>query len=273
MVDNYRPRLAMNKWLRRILMPIFARVNPGVICIRHHLTHKPFYLHSFRHRGYWFYGSQREHETISLFHTLINRGDVVFEIGAHIGYFSTFFAEKVGKNGQVIVFEPSEANLKLLRRNASAFPNIVVQAIAAGNRIGKASFFIENVTGQNNSLYADYRLFESTRKSAHINAQYQEITVDITTLDAFIEQTRFTPSFIKIDAEGAELEILQGAHNTLTKCQPIMMVEVTQNYGAVFDLLQTEGYHLMDEDRNPLMRNARFSGNVFCIPFDRDLPS
>ena len=82
--------------LRRLLLPLFARINPGDITIRHHFTQQPFRLHSFKHKGYWFHGAKREQSTMALFAKLINPGDVVVEVGGHIGYIAVYFSHLVG---------------------------------------------------------------------------------------------------------------------------------------------------------------------------------
>src|SRR6478735_1296610 len=107
----------MLKFARRSLLPIFAKVNPGDITIKNHYTGDALHLHSFQHKGYWFYGRRREAATMKLFQRLIQPESVVAEVGGHIGYITQFFATLVGPRGRVYVFEPGPNNLPYLRAN------------------------------------------------------------------------------------------------------------------------------------------------------------
>src|SRR5216684_3285865 len=90
------PQHSVSLHLRSIVLRFLRRVNPGDMTIRHHYTNDRFKLHSFRHRGYWYFGKHREYETMSLFPEIIADGDFVVEIGGHIGYMSLYFAHLVG---------------------------------------------------------------------------------------------------------------------------------------------------------------------------------
>ena len=105
--------------LRRLAIRILNRVNPGDITIRHPYTKERFRLHSFRHKDYWYHGKSREEHSMHLFSELISPGDLVIDIGGHIGYISSYFAGLVGPKGQVIVFEPGSNNLPYLRKNVA----------------------------------------------------------------------------------------------------------------------------------------------------------
>jgi predicted methyltransferase len=72
-----------------------------------------FGSHSFKHYTYWYDGERREQTTMELFAKLINPGDVVVEVGGHIGYIAVYFSHLVGKQGRVVVFEPGPNNFTL----------------------------------------------------------------------------------------------------------------------------------------------------------------
>src|SRR5215469_14582451 len=132
-----------NTFLRRIALPVFARLNPGDITIRHHYTGAPLRLHSFRHKGYWFHGKAREADTMKLFARLIRPGDIVFEAGGHIGYVTTYFASLVEQTGRVVVFEPGVNNLPYLRANVGRYSQVQVVDCAVSDVCGKAEFYLE----------------------------------------------------------------------------------------------------------------------------------
>ena len=69
---------------------------------KHDITKRPFFLELFKHKGYWYYGKNREKSEINCFYKLIKKGDKVLEVGAHIGYVTQIFEKIVGKEGEVI---------------------------------------------------------------------------------------------------------------------------------------------------------------------------
>ncbi len=251
--------------LRRVLMPIFAKVNPGDITIRHHWTRQRFRLHSFRHRGYWFHGKRRERATLEAFARLIPSGATVFEVGAHIGYISVYLAKLVGNSGQVVVFEPSRENLSYLRRNVASRDNVTVVPMGVGDAVGQLTLNVENLTGQNNSFLDTYNTFESNARSSHIDVSIRHELVDVTTIDAWLGTHAQRPSFLKIDVEGFELQVIRGMRDCLKTLRPMLMVEVTQNSEQVFHELDGHGYALVSEAGDRLTSPTQLDFNVFCL--------
>jgi FkbM family methyltransferase len=244
MLRNIARHVALSPAVRRVLLPLFARCNPGDIRIRHHYTRQKFKLHSFRHKGYWFHGSRREHETMQFFAQVIVPGQTVFEIGGHIGYLSLWFAELVGDAGRVIVFEPGQNNLPYLRANVADRPQVEIVELAASDQNGVATFFEEALTGQNNSLLSDYARFAENRQRAFSAEAYQENRVRTVRLDDFVTEHTLAVDFLKIDVEGAESLVLAGATGLMREQTPALMVEATQRRDEVCALLESFGYQL-----------------------------
>jgi FkbM family methyltransferase len=254
------------KALRAIFLPLLARFNIGDITIKHHYTADPVRLHSYRHKGYWFHGKEREWDTMSLFKRVLREGDTVFEVGAHIGYISLFFKQLVGK-GSVIVFEPGANNLPYLRKNVAG-KGIEIVEKAVGREKGVCSFFLDKLSGQNNSMVKDFFMREETESNAFdpkVKGS-QETKVEVITVDSFVEERGIKPTFIKIDIEGFEFEALEGMKKTLADSRPMLMVEVQMHHQQIASLLESLGYVLLmpDGQPNPVER----TGNVFC--FHRD---
>jgi tRNA A58 N-methylase Trm61 len=101
----------------RYLNVVFKHVNLGDITIAHHWTGEKMLIHSFKHRSYWVHGKEREHESMLCFSRLIQKGDCVFDVGAHIGYTALYFGDLVGSEGTVYAFEPGPNNLPYTRHN------------------------------------------------------------------------------------------------------------------------------------------------------------
>jgi len=53
-----------NRLLRKIILPIFSKINPGNIFITHYYTGDKLLIHSFRHKGYWYHQREREREIL-----------------------------------------------------------------------------------------------------------------------------------------------------------------------------------------------------------------
>ena len=256
---------------RRLALHIFRRLNPGDIKIRHHWTSQPMALHSFKHKGYWWHGKKREHKTIERFQRLIKPGDVIIEIGGHIGYFSMLYSQLVGPRGHVFVFEPGENNLPYLRRNLAGKANTRIIEKAVSDQNGVIKFWLEDLSGQNNSMVENYHLLDGNIALAGLGNQVhkKEVTVQSITLDSFIEEMasdKLSPNFVKIDVEGAELMVLKGAQNLLTRRAIPLMVEVTCDAEPIFNMMREHGYSLFLENGAAVSSIKDMNGNIFCLP-------
>lgn len=128
-------------------------------------------------------------------------GDTVVDIGAYVGMFTVKAAQQVGPNGLVVAIEPSSSNLQYLRRNTADIGNVKVIPKAAGSSGGEG------------------RLTTSEASPCHTLVDKPGATTEtimIDTLDDILAKVGVKKvDFIKIDAEGYELEILKGASSTL----------------------------------------------------------
>lgn len=265
MVGNVLSRLSLARPLRQVVLPLFARFNPGDVHIRHHYTGRRLRLHSYRHRGYWFHGRRRECETMRFFEQVLRPGDVVVEVGGHIGYLTMWFAELVGAAGRVVVFEPGRNNLPYLQHNVAQLANVEVVELAVSDHDGVASFYEEELTGQNNSLLGDYERFEHNRRSANSQQSYHRREVTTTRLDTFLGREAVVPDLIKIDIEGAEYLALAGAAGVLAQHRPMLIVEVTRQAEGVFKLLRSAGYLLFTPAGAPLCGPEAATDNVCAV--------
>jgi FkbM family methyltransferase len=263
--------LAGTTALRHVLVPLLRRVNPGDITIKHHWTGEPVLLHSFRHKGYWFHGKDREGDSMALCARLIRDGDVVFDVGGHIGYMASYFASLAGARGRVFSFEPASSNLPYIRVNAgrATHHNIVLVEKAVGASDGFATFWSEELTGQNGSMIPGYFLVAATAKSHGVCAQTREVTVAVVTLDSFARSVGCAPGFTKIDVEGAESLVLSGMGGILASARPRIMIEVTNEPEKVFEIFAAADYLLFDDKQRRVGHSGEFANrgpNLFAIP-------
>lgn len=258
-------RLGQSAPLRKLLLPLFSVVNPGDITVHHHFTGKPFRLHSFRHKGYWFHGRRRENETMGFFKEFIEAGDTVIEIGGHIGYITMYLSALVGIKAKLYVLEPGANNLPYLRRNTRSCPNVMIIEKGAAEADGELAFYMEDLTGQNNSFVRDYRVLRENARSAELKPKVVETRVPVVAIDSLIKSDSLRPSFVKVDVEGFEYEVLKGMSATLSEIKPGLMIEVTQNPREVLALLAGKGYLCFDRAGDIVKDAEGMRDNIFCV--------
>lgn len=142
----------------------------------------------------------------SLYGAFIRPGDLVFDIGAYIGNYAELF---VDLGARVVAAEPNPNSFEKLQKKARS-RKIQLERCAVGEKPGKLSLHIcrENPTI---STVAN-QWYEAAKKSPlhHNNTWIEPVEVEVMTLDQL--QSRYgTPSFVKIDAEGFDDQVLRGA--------------------------------------------------------------
>src|SRR5262245_45605951 len=150
---------------------------------------------------------------------LIKPGQVVVDIGMHLGYYTTLFACLVGEGGQVHAFEPTPSTREIAERNVECFPQIEVYPFAVWSTETTLTF----------RDYGPRWMAFNSFTAAKLETGPPEpklLEVQTTTLDRFRDKLDANVSLIKIDAESAEQEILVGARNLLAHDRPILSVEV-----------------------------------------------
>lgn len=147
----------------------------------------------------------------------VQPGWVCYDIGGYKGYYSGVMAIKGAK--EVFVFEPMPANAEKIKKLIELNPllHIRLKEYAVSNTNEQAVFKLmpEETMG---------KLESSSFQSA--DQSVTELTVNCITLDELIKSGVPEPDFIKIDVEGAEEFVLQGAAQLLERKQPFLMIEV-----------------------------------------------
>jgi FkbM family methyltransferase len=238
-------KLARMPTLRRLVLPVLKMFGPFDTTIRHHWWPEfRFKLNCYRHRGYWYKGRKRERHVMEAIAVLAKLGDTIVEVGGHIGYVTLHLRGTVGETGKVVVFEPGSNNLPYLKANIASFANVELVEAACGDHDGQVNFWIESLSGQNNSLDRQYKNFDVNRKAAYSQEGMSRITVPMTTLDSYLAATGLRPSLLKIDVEGAENLVLRGAERCLAEIRPTIIVEVTDHSDEVTTLLRRHRYRI-----------------------------
>ena len=176
--------------------------------------------------------------------TLIEPGHVYFDVGGHIGYHAVAAAHKVGVNGQVFAFEADPIMYERLSRNLEQFSWAHATHAAVWDHSGILTFARSPVAHESGwGTLSEVRDFD---KGEHLD-------VRAISLDEWCRDTRVTRwDMMKLDAEGSELAVLQGAQNALEQFRPIMIIEINGivlkqsgiSSTQVVDLLTARSYRL-----------------------------
>jgi FkbM family methyltransferase len=174
-----------------------------------------------------------------LFEKFIQRGKVFYDIGAHIGYFTLMASLLVGESGKVISFEPNPQNIGYLRKHMKINNrnNVTIIEAAVSSKNGVAFFDNDK---------------PSIRGHLSPNGKLKVKTISIDSLIKFIELP--PPNFIKIDAQGAELQVLKGAKQTLLEYDPILFFATHSGklHNDCICFLESIGYNVIPETGNDL---------------------
>lgn len=138
-------------------------------------------------------------------------GFVAIDVGAHVGVFTLKASEEVGEKGLVISFEPNPYTFNLLERNLkmNQVTNVIPYRIALSNSSGKS------------------KLYQSPhpREDSLVKVRSKYVLVNLDILDKVISKLNLERiDFVKIDVEGAELRVLEGAQKTLAKFRPNLAI-------------------------------------------------
>ena len=177
-------------------------------------------------------------------------GKTIWDVGAHTGYHTLSFSKLVGNQGSVCAFEPNPYNLERLeqnlQRNINFSQNITLVKYALSNSDGEACFSVskEVDNGRSSGSHLDKAVVPELQE---IYESFHEIAVLTAKADTLVANNIVgIPSFVKIDVEGAESLVLQGALDLLIKHKPILILEI-HNIIMMFEvqkILYDIGYKL-----------------------------
>jgi FkbM family methyltransferase len=185
----------------------------------------------------YLFGTSEPEETKTL-KSLVSRGFISMDVGANVGEYSLRLARLTGETGHVHSFEPSPECFEVLSQNVSRNglgERVHIHKIALSDYCGTAVLQMDR-DGARNTIAPNARLPEPRG----------EIRVPCTTVDAFVERRGIAKvDLMKIDAEGAELAILQGSRETLSRCKPVILAEVRADLSDRFSASREEIFEYM----------------------------
>lgn len=169
-----------------------------------------------------------EKGTVNFLKSFIKDGDVVFDIGANIGFYSLLF-ETSGTNTKIYSFEPMPDTFERLKQNValnSKQKNININNIALVDSDSNLTIYLFK------ELHHGYSSISSQGRKDAIGFDIQG-----TSLDNYIFKNGISSlDFMKIDVEGAEKKVLEGAKDSISKFKPSVLMEMN------FETCRTSGY-------------------------------
>jgi FkbM family methyltransferase len=176
----------------------------------------------------------------------VTKGDVCYDIGAYRGFFSGVFA--MAGAGQVVAFEPFPANCEQLERMRAANPRLPLtfERAAVGNEQGTVEFNVMPEFSMGKLASSNFQ--EEVSGTAVLK-------VSLKTIDGLILSGKYpAPQVIKIDVEGAEIDVLQGGRKTLEDEKPVLFIEAHSDAlrDQCTELLESLGYGVSIFEKEPL---------------------
>ena len=165
----------------------------------------------------------------------IKKADIVLDIGANQGYYTSLFSILTGQYGQVHGFEPIPESFKKLEQLKSSCKNVVLNNIAIGEKQGSASISYDPMDSEKASLLNSRNTYPN------------KFITEVNSIDNYmIDRKLDNIDFIKCDVEGFELNVLKGAYESVTKFSPDISMEMTSNQDdtiEIINLLKKAGYN------------------------------
>jgi|GEM_PF-1148876 len=198
-----------------------------------------------------------EDTEITFIRKFLKAGDIFFDVGANIGLFSLYAANKVTNAGKVFSFEPAPITYQRLMSNVVLNELVNVKSENIGLSSNEAILkFNVSLTG-----------YDAWNSFAELNeiGETETIEVPVISLDRYIQKNNITKiDLIKIDVEGWELNVMKGAINLLSQENaPVLLVEFTETNafaagyycGELFDFVKSFGYewYSYDKETNELI--------------------
>jgi FkbM family methyltransferase len=178
---------------------------------------------------------------MELWRTQIRPDMTVIDVGANVGVYTFSAAQRVGETGKVIAIEPFKACVNCLQETSriNQLPWVKIYEAAASDHCGSAKLSLHNASELNEVISDNSPNYDLANT----------VTIQCLTLDSLIETENLTRvDWLKIDAEGHEIKVLQGAERLLTEFKPNIIYEniagAHGSNGAIMEYIQAKGYQV-----------------------------
>lgn len=178
----------------------------------------------------------------------------VLDVGSNFGYLASVWAASVALKGNVMAFEPNRnlfaAIEKTIILNPKFITNFKAFNVAVGSKKGTVTL--------NASAFSS-----NTNRMPSAIAQYD---VEMIKLDTFVKEQQIEHiDLLKIDVDGIELDILNGAASILKKNRTLVIVETNDDH-RIIDFFKQLEYQIYDMHLNVFEESKKLPLNIFCIP-------
>lgn len=182
---------------------------------------------------------------------LVGPGEVVWDVGANCGVFGIAASVLAGPSGAVLAVEPDPFLAELLTRSRDALgpreAAFEILRAAVAERSGRSSFHV-SARGRAASW------LDGSRPSTQAGGSRGSAEVEVVTLDDLLRGRR-RPTVVKIDVEGSEARVLDGAAQLLGEVRPTLLIEVSAPVAEkVGRVLRANHYQIFDARMNPADR-------------------
>lgn len=204
----------------------------------------------------------QEHGTLAIAETMLTpfkqyipQDGTVIDVGASIGDHTVTYAQWVGKDGMVAAFEPNPKAYACLQHNTKELPQVLPVKSGLSDVDGKVTLVELDNSG-----------------ATYLSDSKSKTKVPVTTLDSYEFKS---VDFIKIDVEGYEVKVLEGARKTIEESRAVMLIEV--NRGALeragtsaerlFEVLTELGYSMEITDNRIPWSDPQY--DIICLPIEK----
>jgi len=208
----------------------------------------------------------------------IKKNMVVIDIGANHGYYTLLISKIIDGEGIVIAFEPVNSLVKKLKKNITLnrLKNIIVEPYAVSLKEETREFYL--------CLDGKESLSSLRLPSNDVFCRKKKIKINTIFLDKYLHDKEITKvDFIKIDAEGGELNILKGGVDLLVNFRPVIMCEIDEKRtipwgytpSEIYNFLKAHNYLLFEICNNGYISISSFKGqynicyNIIAVPLEK----
>ena len=154
---------------------------------------------------------------------------LVADIGANVGYYAVELGKALSEDGRLLAFEPIPDSFEQLSENVrlnALEKNVACLQLAISNQEGQLTLFTPKISGSS----------ATSARNLHPEEDFTKQEVSVRTLDLVFESLMIEEcDLIKVDVEGAELMVIQGALQTIEKYKPVIFAELLRKWSAQFD--------------------------------------
>ncbi len=194
---------------------------------------------------------------------LSKKSHVIFDLGSNFGLYS-LIASKMQPDAEIFAFEPLQRNYDLIEKNKRINNfNIRIEKLAVSDTVGTATFYdMDSFDNTIASFNPDFiKAHQHHKKLIPMN-------VETVSLDYYCKKNNINKiDLIKIDVEGHESEVIQGAKTIISLSKPTMLIEISSesNFNEILKFISSiPGYNLyaLDEENNSIIHSPCYENKI-----------